>query len=79
MTTHRPIAHVPRTIDRALLNERLERDIAWLKRRNLWTERLFERAVARYVEANGSAAGLDEFLDRHGATAWAKQRDTSAL
>jgi hypothetical protein len=57
-------------VDRARLMDRLERDIAWLKRHNLWTRSLFERAVARYVEANGSTADLDAFVTRHGADAW---------
>ena len=57
-------------VDSARLIDRLERDISWLKRRNLWTRPLFERAVARYVEANGSTTDLDAFVRRHGASAW---------
>lgn len=52
------------------LLERLERDVAWLRRRHLWTRRLFERAMRRYVHANGSPAGLDAFALRHDAEEW---------
>ncbi len=44
---------------------RLEKDIAWLQQRGLWTRSMFERAVLRYVEARGSTDGLERFSSRH--------------
>ena len=44
---------------------RLEKDIAWLEIRGLWSRDLFEKAVLRYVEARGSTRGLEDFTRRH--------------
>jgi hypothetical protein len=52
------------------LVQRLEKDIAWLKRRGLWTRSMFERAVARYIDAQASTEHLDVFVARHADPAW---------
>jgi hypothetical protein len=54
----------------AELVQRLEKDIAWLKRRGFWTRMMFERAVARYIDAQGSTQHLDAFVARHADPAW---------
>jgi hypothetical protein len=52
------------------LIQRLEKDIAWLKRRGLWTRAMFERAVARYIDAQASTQHLDGFVARHADPSW---------
>lgn len=54
----------------AELVQRLEKDIAWLKRRGAWTRPMFERAVARYIDARASIEQLDAFVARHADAAW---------
>jgi hypothetical protein len=44
---------------------RLEADIAWLKRRRLWSRSLFERAVNRFMQATHSTSGLEGFVAVH--------------
>jgi len=60
----------PRAPTSAELVQRLEKDIAWLKRRGLWTRSMFERAVARYIDAQASAEHLDSFVARHADSSW---------
>jgi hypothetical protein len=62
-----PSARVPSTAEFVL---RLEKDIEWLKRRGFWTRAMFERAVARYIEAQASTQHLDAFVARHADPAW---------
>jgi hypothetical protein len=60
----------PRAPTAAELIERLEKDIAWLKRRGFWTRAMFERAVARYIDAQASTQNLDAFVARHADPSW---------
>jgi hypothetical protein len=69
-----PLRHEEPSDDELL--QRLERDVAWLESRGLWTRALFERAVARYLNARRSAEGLDDFARRHGAEEWMTERST---
>lgn len=65
MTDSSPLSYGSREPTSKQLLIRLEKDIDWLKRRDLWTRALFETAVLRYVEARGSTEGLDSFTARH--------------
>lgn len=49
----------------AQLLARLEKDIAWLKSRSLWSHALYERGVRRFLAAQGSTSGLAEFEQSH--------------
>jgi hypothetical protein len=60
-------ARAPTTAEQV---QRLEKDIEWLKRRGLWTRALFERAVARYIDAQASTQHLDAFVARHADAKW---------
>jgi hypothetical protein len=69
-----PREHLPPMSPRAPtsveLVQRLEKDIAWLKRRDVWTRAMFERAVARYIDARASTEQLDAFVARHADPTW---------
>ncbi len=68
----------PRAPTSAELVQRLETDIAWLKRRGLWTRTLFERAVSRYIDAQASTEKLDAFVARHADANWLGSLDRRA-
>ena len=63
MSPHRPHRTLKPSAEQLL--RRLEADIAWLKRRRLWSRSLFERAVERFVAATRSTVGLEAFVALH--------------
>lgn len=65
-----PLPPSPRAPTSAELVQRLDKDITWLKRRGVWTRAMFERAVARYIDAQASTENLDDFVARHADATW---------